>query len=251
MSADYLLIIPSRRRSDRIAVAAGLLPSALVTVEESEMDDYLRILPKSRLVPHPPLSGLSAVRQWILDNREERIVVQADDDLTGVNCMVGRKVRRITDPRAIERIIANGAQIASDLGVEAFCWGRNPNPMWFQPHRPIGMVGPVSNTWGIVGRSLRFDTQLVSMGDVDANMRALLQSRVIITDNRFYFDHGPIFTGSGGLQGIRTHENRMEGLGILKKRWGQYLILDQPSERGATKLQIRVTRRCKVATTGE
>lgn len=222
---ELIIAVPSRKRSDNIPAMRKLLPSAWIVVDEKERADYADVA-GDRLVCHPSLPRLGAIRQWILEHFDEEGVVQIDDDLQYVDCVVGHKKRIIRDPQAILRMIENTFVCSRDLGLPVFTWYRTRNTMHFKGNDPIGFTGPLSSAWGVVGREVNVDSGFTSRNDAEITMRVLQRHRIIYIDQRFYFYVGKIWAGQGGLQGIRTQEIDERERAELKKRWGRYLKIE-------------------------
>ena len=248
---DMAIIVPSRARPENFRRLNRLLPTCTLCVDEREREAYAQV-PADRIIWHRPTRTIGEVRQWVLDNVRAECVVMVDDDLKGVRPMVGTKRKAITDPADIAAIIENGARVAAELGKSVYCWNRNPNPMWFAPHDPFHMVAPVAGAFGVIGRRLRFDPSLSDGEDVDFCLSALLHDRVVIADNRFYFDFGSVMAGAGGLQTVRTQELMLADRRKLEERWGQYVsLIGKPTAGRAGKkvatrgmrMSIRVKRR--------
>jgi hypothetical protein len=247
-SPEYTIVVPSRARPGSVPKVLRLLPTAVVCIDDRERDDYAAVTPASQLLLHPPTETIGEVRQWILDEIPGPVVM-IDDDLRDVRPMVGVKRKPITDPDVIRVIIENGVRCATDLGLHLFSWNRNPVPMYFQPNNPIEFAGPCAGAFGVIGRKFRFDTSLIHGEDCDLTMQALLRDRVVLIDNRFYWQFGPVHQGEGGLQQIRTHEKIKADIDKLRKRWGSYLVLDaKPGSQAhrkrsrALSMSIRVKR---------
>lgn len=245
--SDLAIVVPSRRRPQNIQRILALLPKANICIDETELDAYASVTPKGQLTPHPPLQTMGAIRQWILDHYPHRGLCMIDDDFSAVYCLVGHKKRKITDPAAILAIITNTAQVTEDLGLGLFSWGRQPNPMHFKPYRPIGLCGFASNAWGVVGRTRRMDQSLVSAEDVDYTLQHLLHQRITYQDRRFYFDCGNVFSGPGGLQGIRTAETLAADTAALKAKWGAHVSAARRTATGVLGVSIRVKRSARLA----
>jgi hypothetical protein len=45
----------------------------------------------------------------------------------------------------------------------------------------------------------------------------------VIADNRFYFDHGAVFSGAGGAVDLVTAEMYQRSTKRLKTKWGAYV----------------------------
>ena len=245
---DFWVVVRSRNRTEKMAHIQTLLPTALICVGEDEKEAYLKEVNEDKLWLHPTFDNNSVKREWIYNNCPAETVVLIDDDLRDIKCVVGRYVRVIKDPGAILQIILNGRNLARDLGVSLFSWGRMPNPMHFRPHAPFSLTGPCFGAVGMVGRKIKVDTRFRDRGDIDLTMRAIMEDRFVIHDRRFYWDFGPTGYGRGGLRMVTGHDDHDEATEMLKARWGKYLVIDRKLQSGGVNISIRVPRRAAIAT---
>lgn len=240
------LAVPSRGRSKTFSPLVERLSNLKVFVDEREAESYARF--GDRLVLHPGLKTISAIRQFMLDRIETDCVVMMDDDLIGVAPLVGVSRKPIRRADEVERVILSLALCARDSDAKAFGWNRNANPGFMRMHDPFHLVAPLAGAFGIIGRDIRFDTALIHGQDVDFTLKQILENRIVLADLRYYFDFGPVGGGTGGLQDVRTRERIMDNIATLERRWGKYLELSgkQAGFHGAgTKnfcMRIRVPR---------
>lgn len=255
---DYQIIIPSRGRVANMPRMLSLLPTAYVSVEECEVDDYVAVLPRERVIPHPKLSGIGPIWHWLLVNLPTRAIAFVSDDLQYVFCLVGRSYRRITDGPAITRIVENGVRLAEDLGVSLFSWGRSAAPLYFMANDPFTVTGVSMDAFIVVGRRIMVDPLTGSRcGDGDLSLQALLVDRVSLQDRRFYWNFGSTWEGKpGGQQGVRTADQDFDSARYLKRKWGQYVEVDQPKkinrilgwkDSGGATFAVRVKRHSNLA----
>ena len=114
---DLQVVIPSRKRVESCREAFKLVPFADICVAESEKKDYAEF--GRALRTHPDeVTGMAAIRTWILDHYPQECVVTFDDDVFRLVCLVGHRPRAITDPEAVFRILFNSATIATTLEAE-------------------------------------------------------------------------------------------------------------------------------------
>ena len=221
---NYRIVIPSRTRPQLMKNLLEKIPTATIVVHESEKQEYAKVVPKKQLKTHNAY-GIASIRQWILDNFNEKTIVMVDDDFNAIYCNVGSKQRKYTDWQSIKQVIENSINITRDLGISLFTWERRANPMWFKPHDPIQFVeGYALSACGINTKEIKFDQNLsMGMEDTDYALQTLLKYRVIYTDTRFYWDFGVVGRNSGGLQGIRTKQNMTSGLKYFKQKWGKWV----------------------------
>jgi hypothetical protein len=228
-------VIPSRNRPEKAANTLKMMPMATVYVDEREIENYLRFVPKEKLVAHAPTNNLAEVRNIVIYDYKEPVLVQVDDDLKGIRFMgCGDLSRLITDAAVIQDVIENTIQVCEDLDIGAFGWNRSGNPMLFFPGDPIGLTSPATASFGIRGsaRYRKFDVRFYPRADFDWNMRCLLKDRITYCDRRIYFDHGPIFGGKGGTVDTIAANQFELSTDRLKRRWGQYITCDSFSKTG-------------------
>jgi len=242
----YRLVIPSRGRADKIARILALLPTAIVCVDEREHLEYRKAIPVKKLWLHAPTGTLGEVRQWVLDNSQEEAVVMIDDDFRCVRTLVGRRTRKIVDPGAILQIIENGINVAADLGIHLFGWNRCVMLRQFYAYDPLSFGALASGAWGVVGREHAVDVRLNLAESLDLTLTNLLENRIVLHDRRFYFDCGPTWKGTGGLQGIRTSTTEGQEKEWMAEKWGQYVSMERKLQSGGTGMSIRVQRRCSL-----
>lgn len=239
----YRIVIPSRKRTWLMPRMRALFPTADVTVDETEMAAYASYVPAARLIPHPPLPSITAIRNWMLDTFPEPCLVMIDDDVEFVKVLGGvmRGLKRAAD---ILRLIENQIQIACDLDVGVFGW--NPScPLvsdWFA-RDPIAFNRPVVSAFGIRGaaRTRRFDVKAVGRADLDWTLQALRDDRIVLVDQRFHFSVGTNETLPGGALGLITEDTRVQATTYLRAKWGPMI---QPRVKGQKpKLPPAIARR--------
>lgn len=88
MNQDYQacktvgIYVPSYKRSDRI-MTWNVLNDCTYVVRESEEAAYREAgITKILTAPDEEINSLAKVRQWIIDNTPEDIVIQCDDDIS-------------------------------------------------------------------------------------------------------------------------------------------------------------------------
>jgi len=138
---------------------------AYVLVDEAERDAYRKVVSKARLLVHPGLTTLSAIRNNMLDQVKSDVLVTADDDVVNLKAMVGWYARSKPDPDVVRDVLQVTAQCALDAGCSLFGFNQNSNSQHYKPFDPIKLVGWVGSVFGFVGdHGLRFDERLVCDG---------------------------------------------------------------------------------------
>ena len=244
---DYVIVVPSRRRTHNMARIRKLVPTALVCVDERERWDYADVVPDERLLVHPPFDGLYNVINWMQEKLPQKILIELDDDLQFVRGMTGSH-RKITNPSDILAIIENAARCCQDLGLTTFCFSRTANPAMLHAElKPIRPVQPVTACFGIMGaaRHRPYSTAFFSRTDTDWTLETLLRDRCVYADVRFYFDCGRVFGGRGGNVGLVTPAQFARSSNDMRRKWGRYLSYKQPGfqkNRTTAAVSIRVKR---------
>jgi len=250
MKPGITIIIPSRKRAQNIPHTLELLPSALILVDECEKADYARVVPKGQLITHPGLNCISKIRNFALDAAKTECVVMSDDDLSCVRALVGRTQRKIVEPEAIHAILWSAYMCTRDLGLSLFSFCRDARwaIMKYLPHDPYSLNGPAAGCFGVIGRRVRFNEELITREDVDLTLQSLLKDRITLHDRRFYFDYGRTWHGAGGNQGRRTKANEAADLKTVKDRWGAYVSFSNKEHGDNASMSVRVPRKNKELT---
>lgn len=216
------VVIPSRRRVESCRHAIRLFQDPIVSVAESEVDDY-SVLP-CRVVPRPDaVTGLGAIRQWILDNFDDEILVMVDDDTSYVACLVGQRYRRIINPNSVMQILENAAEIAKGVGAPMFGFDQSWDVRKFRPQDPLRFHGWFGSILGFVGRGVRYDPRVTLHDDIDVCLYALLHHRIVFIDHRFSFCVGQRFLTSGENAVNRSQEREDAEQVYLLQKWGKWL----------------------------
>lgn len=227
MAESLRIVVPSRHRADNLPRLAQLLPGCTVFVHESERAAYeAQACGQVEIATHAITNGIGPIRNAVLDVFDEDCIVMIDDDLMGVVPLLAKRQRRVTDPRIIRQVIESGHHAAADLNLGVFCWSRDSNPIGRDNvGNPVRLLAPIANSFGIRGpaRRRRFDAGLRIGEDFDFTMQTLLHDRVVLCDCRWYFDHGPVYSGTGGTSGTYRDEDVAAVAGRLRERWGRWI----------------------------
>jgi hypothetical protein len=245
---EYSIVVPSRKRVHNMAVIRYLLPTAIICVDEREVDDYARRVPKQNLLLHPPMDGKPRIMNWLMDEpslAETLIVI--DDDFCRVLTTMG-KVRSITNAQDILALLENAARNCRDLELTTFCFSRTANPAMLKSDvRPLRAVHPVTNVFGVMGaaRRRKFDTAIVGRSDFDWTLETLLHDRLVYADTRFFFDCGRVFAGRGGMVGLVSPDAFKNSTQLIANKWGSSVSFKPPGfvkKKSVDSMSIRVSR---------
>jgi len=238
---DALIVIASKGRASICAKGAGkLFPSALICIGEDERKIYKGFFPDGRVLVHPSnVTGIGPVRQWILDNVKNDIIIFVDDDIKHFYSQTGLRKRRFECPETAEAVLLKTALAAKDSGAKLFGFSQSARQLNYNGTKPIAHCGWVGGIVGIIGRTLSYDTKLLLRADVDLCLQSLVKNRFIWIDNRFCFVHKR-FNDTGGNAINRSAERHEAEIAYLKKKWKGHLQIKQTKSQ--TILQIKVER---------
>ncbi len=238
------IIIPSKGRQGTIGQRSlALFPDAIVTVDEREVEAYAPVVPPGQLLPHPPLPGISAIRNWILDTIPDEAFVMVDDDIKSVYSKVGRVIKHYRRPDDVRQIVENAYECARGIGAHLFGFTQDGNVLGFKPQDPLTFVGWIGTVIGIVGRGLRYDERLaIGSEDIDLSLRHLLEHRIVFIDERFHFYSVNRLRATGGNASNRSLEREQRESQRLIDTWGQYVRVGF-KESGTRSKSVRVPRR--------
>ena len=233
---DYRIVILSRKRSFNMPVVRHLLPTATVTVEESEMEAYAPFVPSHLLVPHPKLPGpgMTPLRNWVLDNFPEPCIVQSDDDFQFVK-VLGGACRILKHPADVQRLIENAIQICCDLDIGVFNW--SPLVMAGRTYSARDPICFTRDCWGVFGMrgraraERRFDVKAIALQDIDWSLQAVRDDRILLTDMRYHFDVGENRTKPGGNMHSDAEKWRTMAVDYLRTKWGPMIPLLPKGQR--------------------
>lgn len=109
------IYVPSYKRYDRI-MTWNILNDCTYVVRESEEEAYRAAgITKILTGPDEEINSLAKVRQWIIDNTPEDIVIQCDDDISMMIYKGKNNKVEITDKDTIDMEFERVAQILEDL----------------------------------------------------------------------------------------------------------------------------------------
>lgn len=233
------IVIPSKGRAGILYERAfKLFPEALVCVGESDVADYSKVT-KNLLVHPDDVTGIGPLRQWILDNVEDEIVVQVDDDVHSLYSLTGFSKKTLDTPRIAARVIATTALCAQDSGARVFGFNQTWDVRKFMPFKPFLLNSWTGGVIGVIGKSLRFDTFLKLRADIDFCLQSLMKDRFVWIENRYSFVHKR-WAGSGGNASNRSEARHKEEIEYLQRKWGKYLKVQDT--KTTTRLVMQVPR---------
>jgi len=191
-----------------------LIPSILVSVPQSQVAEYARIIGRNQVIPHPAsVKGLTPKLNWLLDplktTRKRADAFFVDDDIQSVQrCFVEKgETATVRDHVLIETIIRKTARLARDVGAYYFGWeagnGSLRNYIGLKPFMFTGYINGCAMGFRR-GHGLRFDERIVAKNDFDIATMNAWRHRICLKDCHYTFCQRETFTGHGGQAAYRT-----------------------------------------------
>lgn len=180
------------------------------------------------------INSLGKVRQWIIDNAKEDVVVQIDDDVEKLGYVLKENVRYLTMDEVIgECLRISQILIDLDLGFASLSMTpdlrRHNNEFLWK-----AITGGVCwfNKKAIKGK---YEPDLMKV-DADFMMQELLFNRICIVPDYIglYAKHD---TNRGGNNSNKTYTRLVTANDYLKTKWGRYYDFDYKSNK--TKLNVK------------
>jgi hypothetical protein len=215
-----LIAIPSKGRAGRTSTARFLGDEGTLFVPEAEADLYERAGDSPvRAVPND-IRGITATRNWILDNVTDRRVVFVDDDLK-VQGFVRFLERRTKHKRLtvwqwmseFERLFEVTA------GMKYRIWGVSTDgaPRSVFTYRPFLWRSYVTaSCMGIINDGkTSFDESFAVKEDYELTLRCIKEDGGIVAARYLYWVNAH-WTGSGGCSDYRTIGIELEAIRRLR-----------------------------------
>jgi glycosyltransferase involved in cell wall biosynthesis len=216
-----IIAIPSKGRPMDVK-STKVLASAVLFVPEAEVPGYRKGNPKTQIVGVPArVRGITATRNWILDNAKDRWVVMADDDLLAQGYVKlhahNGEVRKLTEAEWIGEIVKL-FEITEQMKMRIWGVATQAALRAVYPWKPILFRSYVTASFmGIVndGRT-RFDERFIVKEDYELNLRCIKEDGGIVAA-RYLFWQNTHWTDPGGCANYRTQKIELACIKLLKK----------------------------------
>lgn len=247
--------IPSRKRPQNVERLLKVFPTAVFVVHESEREEYAAAAGADHVETHKVVGSINAIRYGIIKAvPEEDSLLMIDDDFRcRVQVLCAEKPYNLTRPEDIRQIVVNTAQASRDVEAGMFGFASSGRPMFYKPQEPMAVFGFIQQAIGIHDKSILPDLAMRNMEDADMCLQCALRNRYMYIDQRFHFDFGLVWSGGGGLQGVRTTEQERKDRAYLAEKWGPYIQLYRSKKEQAKStaqnmpMVLKVQRRSHLA----
>lgn len=224
------ICIPSKGRAEIKGVpSAKLFDDYVIYCPESEAEDY-RVYHKRVVGVPDEIKGITATRNFILNNCDKKYIVQCDDDVLGFFRLTVHDSNKYVelDKELLTEVIHNAFVMTEDMGTKLFGFQLSRDKKFYREYSPFSLSSVlVANFFGIINddSDLRFDERIKLKEDYDFSLMALMKYRKVLRLNMyaFYCKHQ---TNKGGCVDYRTYDLEKRSIEILKKKWGRSIIRD-------------------------
>ena len=227
MNQDYQacktvgIYVPSYKRSDRI-MTWNVLNDCTYVVRESEEAAYREAgITKILTAPDEEINSLAKVRQWIIDNTPEDIVIQCDDDISRMIYKGKNNKVEIADKDVNDMEFERVAQILSDLRLGfASCTMTGDVRKFNAEFLFKGITGGIC-WFNKECLKSRFDNMTYIKEDTDFVLQELLQNRIIIIPDYFGMQN-EYDKNAGGNNENKNSRALNQTVEYMKNKWGKY-----------------------------
>ena len=217
------VVVMSRSRQ-RSITTHRLFPAATLVVPESEIASYAHV-PLEKVGIPDSISGVSAVRNWIVAHFPEECLVMMDDDVSAAMCMVALKVRKLSVDETAA-MVENTARCAFGAGARLFGWHQRSDPRLLQRNDPFGVHHWMGGAVGVIGKEVKWDELLKCKCDIDATLTELMVNRLVFNEARFCFAQERD-KNLGGNSLFRSEERIAAEKRYLKSKWKAHMRFEK------------------------
>lgn len=213
--------VPSYKRAHDIKTY-HVLNHCTYVVRESEEQQYREAgVERILAAPDHEIDSLPKVRQWIIDNTPEDVVVQIDDDITGFSYVNKNNLVRIEDMDIVDAEFERIGQILSDLRLGFASIRMQENVIKyneeFRFQSTIGLICWFNKS----GLRSRYDENIRFKADIDFQLQELLYNRIIIVPE--YFRARAIYDKNEGGNSVDKNTKTLNAtVDYMKAKWGKY-----------------------------
>jgi len=227
------IVIPSHKRADSVKTLK-LVPTAILCVAESQVDEYRRFNPKAEIVAHPDdVVGLIPKRNWMVRKFGELFML--DDDLIEFRSYVEYKEPcPIKDHAKILRVIDELYCMAKALDVHLFGFGNKVTPVQWDEFTPFKMKNCVTGrNYGVIGNeNTVWDENFVLKEDFLISCMVMYKEGAILTDERYTFLQEKTMKNRGGLSEFRNRDTERENCIRMRQYFGECVKLKKEGWNG-------------------
>lgn len=233
---DYAVVIPSKGRSKNMRRMLTFFPQARVYVDKVEEEDYSPHVPEGHLILHPSLQNQQHIMNWAMTKEKAECLFFTDDDLVSAKSMVNTWPRREKESRLkttfeFVTMVENMVNLLCDMNLSLGGFSMQPHPVAYTNCEPFSLSKLVQAGIVVRGRNFRFDDKTDHF-DADIVLQVLMQNRILLKDNRFYWNYGVASGNEGGQQSVQHSTTWDKQKRYMQGKWGKYISFESASIMG-------------------
>jgi hypothetical protein len=228
MTKSLGIYVPSYRRSDKI-MTQDVLNECTYVVRKSEEAAYRSAgVLKIWAIEDELINSFPKVRQYIIDNAPEDIIVQIDDDMQKFSYANQMNIEWITDKDIIDAELERVAQILEDLQLGFASLNMTIDVRKYNKEYAFkGLIGGVCwyNKEFLKGK---YDEKVKLKADIDFELQELLKNRIIIIPEYLRKLH-KYDTNAGGNTDVKNSVSVRGNVDYLRIKWGYHFSFNYES----------------------
>lgn len=237
------VIIPSYKRSHDLK-GKDYFSMAKYCIPESQYDDYLKVLPKERIITLPDDDDGDIVkkRNWILKNIPMPLIM-IDDDVLEIGYYENRKgkldgdhSRKTLQSNMLDNFFIHFFNLAIELNCKMWGISQNQDNRIYKEFLPFNLSNIVLGPFQAhIDHDLLFDSRVGSKDDYDMALQQLQKYKKVLRLNKFHYlcEHGD---NKGGIVSYRSKDKEIQYCKAIMMKWGKKIIQYQIPPRKITDL---------------
>ena len=224
---------PSYKRAKGVKTHR-IIPSIIYCVHEFEAQEYIDEGYKVEIMPDDIRGNIARVRNYMLKHyiKDKGLII--DDDIEALKFWSTEdglpKSKNIED---VAEFIEQGFNLCEEFGARL--WGVNiiGDKGSYREYTPFALKSTISASFmGFLNNELIFDERLPLKEDYDYCIQNCNVYRKLLRINSVFMvkkDHG----NKGGCADYRTMSREVEQLKLLQNKWGNNIVKNDTTQRGA------------------
>ena len=215
-----MIYCPSTGRA-KTATTQRYLPEAVYVVAECEAEAYRETGKTVMECPDEVQGNPATVRNWILDNCGEAVLI-ADDDIRWISRWENQQERKLKTDEAME-FIEHGFTLAEQAGAKM--WGVSPlrDKGAYMEYTPVNLTKYIGSPFHAhLNNECRYEDELPLKLDYDMSLQVLNRYRRVLRFNAFYLIRANSLRG--GCSRMRTLSREKEQFRRLQQKWGRRIV---------------------------
>ena len=225
---NYKVYIPSKGRAG-LVTSHKLFINSTIVCPNSEIDDYKSHHDNVIGVPDK-VRGITATRNWILDNVKDEWMIQVDDDARSFHKYENGDLIKFIEPERIGVFLDAMFCMTNEIQYKVWGLAMASDYKFYRPFAPFSTQGVVgANIIGIIKNPLRFDERLKVKEDYDYSMQHIYKYGGVLRTHKYGIDVVHL-TNQGGCVAYRTKDIEIDCYNILVNKWGKNVVKRQENK---------------------